>query len=549
MNKPLDSVTITTVWSYFWRVCREMRETVERTATNVLIVTLHDLAYTIYDADGNALAVPEGIPHRLLSPKLGVKHIREKFGDDIHPGDVFLANTPDDGAAHLPDWVYIRPVFCGGELTFFAVMGVHVADNGGAQPGSNFMSFDNISEGFNIPLSRIVKGGEWNNEVFDVIMANNRLPDLMRRESSACIGSLAIGNRRLTELCEKYGRETVVACTREMMDRAEAAVRKQIESWPDGTWYAEASADSDGKDLTKPITVRASLTVKGSDLYFDFSDTDPETDGMLNIHDYMTYSDCCCNSFLFFGRELLTYHNEGSCRPIHMKTRPGTLVDASRTAKIAAGVALTGGLVNEVIQNLLSQVLPEKAIAPYSRQVTSNIITMGRPGVFVSFSASASAAGKWMKLLPFFAVPGSIFGGWLDQKVGTRRAGLMMGVGYIISGVCGGFLPYNSVTNVIFVFMFFFMTGSNANMVMSHVMSLYGPRDYPVIWGRSAVIMQIFTVTAPIILSTSLRLTNGYRSAYAAFAIASLVGTILIFFSASRIDKEPGEKPTAQYKA
>lgn len=395
MNKPLDSVTITTVWSYFWRVCREMRETVERTATNVLIVTLHDLAYTIYDAEGNALAVPEGIPHRLLSPKLGVKHIREKFGDDIHPGDVFLANTPDDGAAHLPDWVYIRPVFCDGELTFFAVMGVHVADNGGAQPGSNFMSFDNISEGFNIPLSRIVKGGEWNNEVFDVIMANNRLPDLMRRESSACIGSLAIGDRRLTELCEKYGRETVMACTREMMDRAEAAVRKQIESWPDGTWHAEASADSDGKDLTKPITVRASLTVKGSDLYFDFSDTDPETDGMLNIHDYMTYSDCCCNSFLFFGRELLTYHNEGSCRPIHMKTKPGTLVDASRTAKIAAGVALTGGLVNEVIQNLLSQVLPEKAIAPYSRQVTSNIITMGRPGVFVSFSAPAGAGAVY----------------------------------------------------------------------------------------------------------------------------------------------------------
>lgn len=394
-NKPLDSVTITTVWSYFWRVCREMRETVERTATNVLIVTLHDLAYTIYDAEGNALAVPEGIPHRLLSPKLGVQHIKEKFGDDIHPGDVFLANTPDDGAAHLPDWVYIRPIFCEGELTFFAVMGVHVADNGGAQPGSNFMSFDNISEGFNIPLSRIVKAGVWNNEVFDVIMANNRQPDLMRRESSACIGSLAIGDKRLVELCEKYGRDTVVACTHEMMDRAEAAVRKQIESWPDGTWYAEASADSDGKDLTKPITVRASLTVKGSDLYFDFSETDPETEGMLNIHDYMTYSDCCCNSFLFFGKDLLTYHNEGSCRPIHMTTKPGTLVDASRTAKIAAGVALTGGLVNEVIQNLLSQVLPEKAIAPYSRQVTSNIITLGKPGVFVSFSASAGAGAVY----------------------------------------------------------------------------------------------------------------------------------------------------------
>lgn len=394
-SNKLDSVTITTIWSYFWRVCREMRETVERTATNVLIVTLHDLAYTIYDAEGNALAVPEGIPHRLLSPKLGVKHIIEKFDDDIHPGDVFLANTPDDGAAHLPDWVYIRPVFCEDKLTFFAVMGVHVVDNGGAQPGSNFMSFDNISEGFNIPLSRIVRGGEWNNEVFDIIMANNRQPDIMRRESNACLGSLAIGDKRLTELCEKYGRETVVECTHEMLDRAEMAVRKQIESWPDGTWYAESSQDSDGKNPDKKITVRASLTIKGSDMYFDFSDTDPETDGMLNIHDYMTYSDCCCNSFLFFGKDLLGYHNEGSCRPIHVKTKPGTLVDASRKAKIAAGVALTGEMVNEVIQNLLSQVIPEKAIAPYSRQITSNIINVARTGVWVSFSASAGAGATY----------------------------------------------------------------------------------------------------------------------------------------------------------
>lgn len=201
------------------------------------------------------------------------------------------------------------------------------------------------------------------------------------------------------------------------------------------------------------------------------------------------------------------------------------------------------GLLFMVSSGFLQQMVPYQISMRVPELLASGVPADQAAGM------AAGAAGKWMKLLPFFAVPGSIFGGWLDQKVGTRRAGLMMGVGYIISGVCGGFLPYNSVTNVIFVFMFFFMTGSNANMVMSHVMSLYGPRDYPVIWGRSAVIMQIFTVTAPIILSTSLRLTNGHRSAYAAFAIASLVGTILIFFAASRIDKEPGEKPTAQYKA
>lgn len=228
-----------------------------------------------------------------------------------------------------------------------------------------------------------------------MVLANNRQPDLMMRESSACIGSLATGDKRLQELCEKYGRDTVMQCKTEMFDRAEKAVRTQIDTWTEGKWTAEASTDSDGKTFGQPVTVRASLEIKGGELYFDFSETQPETDGMLNCHEYMTRSDVYCNSFLFFGKDLLAYHNEGSKRPIHITTKPGTLVDASRTAKTAAGVALTGGLINEVVQALYSQALPEKAIAPYSRQITSNIITLGKPGVWVSFSPSAGGGAVY----------------------------------------------------------------------------------------------------------------------------------------------------------
>jgi N-methylhydantoinase B len=395
-NKP-DSVTITTIWSYFWRVCREMRDTVERTATNLLIVTLHDLAYSIYDTDGNSLAVPEGIPHRLLTSDLTIRNIKKKFAGNIHPGDVFLANTCDDGAVHLPDWVYVRPVFCDNELTFFAVMGVHVADNGGAQPGSNFLAFDNIAEGYNIPLCKIIDKNGVREEIFEMILANNRIPDLMRRESAACVGSLGMGEKRLVELARKYGRDTVLACTGEMFVRAESAVRAQIRSWPDGVWRAEASADGDGKNFGKPVTVRCELTIKGDELFFDYSATDPETDGMLNVHDYMTRSTTYCATFLFLGSELARYHNAGSTRPIHVKTAPGTLVDASRNAKLAAGVALTGCLLIEVICSLLSQALPGKAIAPYSRQITANTIMLGTTGsgVYVTFTPTAGAGAVY----------------------------------------------------------------------------------------------------------------------------------------------------------
>lgn len=213
-------------------------------------------------------------------------------------------------------------------------------------------------------------------------------------------------------------------------------------------------------------------------------------------------------------------------------------------------IMIAYGALFMVSSGYLQQMVPYQ-ISMRVPEIIPTLIAQGVPADAAAGKAAgmaAAAAGKWMKLLPLFAVPGSIFGGWLDQKIGTRRAGLMMAGGYIISGLCGGVLPYNQVTNVIFVFMFFFMTGSNANLVMSHVMSLYGPRDYPAIWGKCAVIMQIFTVTAPLVLSTSLKATGGYRAAYAAFMVVAIVAFILIFLSSNRIDKEPGQKPGAEYK-
>ncbi len=131
-----------------------MRYTAERTATNVLVVTLHDMAYGIWAADGRVIAIPEGFPPRLISSTFPIRKVREKFAGEIRPGDVYLTNSPQDGAVHLPDWVFIKPVFYEDELVFFTCMGTHVADNGGAQAGTHFLAFDSIAEGLNIPLNQ-----------------------------------------------------------------------------------------------------------------------------------------------------------------------------------------------------------------------------------------------------------------------------------------------------------------------------------------------------------------------------------------------------------
>ncbi len=393
--KQVDPVTIATAWHYIQRVCREMRETVERTATNVLVVTLHDMAYGIWDAEGRAIAIPEGFPPRLISSTYAIKRVKEKFAGNMHPGDVFLTNYPPDGAIHLPDWVFVRPIFYQDKLVFFTCMGTHVADSGGAQPGSHFLAHDSIAEALNIPLIKIVDKGQWRDDVVELILANNRLPDMMRREMASLMGSTGIAEQRMIELLDKYGKETVLASVEEMIQRTEKAVRAEIARWPEGTYSSESQTDDDGLTVGVPVTVRCTLTIKDGELTFDFSESDPQVKGMINSYYHQNLSNTLCTTFLFLGKELSAYHNEGSMRPIHVVTRKGTIVDCHPGALVAGAPAVTGSMVIEAVLNVLSKALPDRSIAAYSRLIgpilVGNDPREGGLYIYTSFCASAGA--------------------------------------------------------------------------------------------------------------------------------------------------------------
>lgn len=373
----LDPIALATTWHFVQRVCREMRDTVERTASNVLATTLHDLAYGIWDANGRVIAIPEGFPCRLISSTFPIRSVIERFGEAIYPGDVFLTNDPfRAGAVHLPDWVFIRPIFHEEKLVFFSCMGTHVPDNGGARPGTYFLAHDAIAEGLNIPPVKIVERGRMREDVLDLILANNRLPELMRRETYSLIGSTAVADKRLRELLGKYGKETVLGCVEEMFERTEKAVRAEIAKWPDGSYLAEARTDDDGAKLGEPVTVRCRLTIAGDEATFDFSDSDEQREGYINGHYSMVLSDTLCSSFLFLDPALAAFHNEGSIRPFRVVCREGTVTNARPGALTAGAPSITGAMVIECVLSVLSQALPTRAITPYGRPL--HLMFIGR---------------------------------------------------------------------------------------------------------------------------------------------------------------------------
>jgi len=346
-----------------------MRDSLIRSSTNILTTRLRDLGYGIWDADARVVAIPEGFPCRLLGGAFWVKAVLRKFKTRIYPGDVFLTNDPFiAGCAHLPDWAFIRPIFYKGELTFFAAMSPHTLDNGGAQLGAYFLANDSIAEGLHIPPVKIVERGEPVTDVLDLILSNNRLAVMQRRENLALISCTKVAEQRIIALLDKYGRSKVLASVEEMMKRTEQAVRKEIAKWPDGTYYGEAALDDDGITFDKLVWVRAHITIAGDKITFDFSDSDKQVKGFVNATFPVTYSSTIATCFVFLNPGLFDYHNEGSQRPMNVIAPEGLVVNCLPGALVAAAPTLSS-LVIECVLEALSKAVPNRAIAAYGRLI------------------------------------------------------------------------------------------------------------------------------------------------------------------------------------
>ena len=368
--RPVDPITLSTVWHAFQSVGREMRHVIDRTAQNYLIAQLHDMAAGIWDARGRTIAVPEGPTSMFLSQGFTVRYIMEKFGDDLRPGDVILCNDPYKGYCnHLPDWGFFRPVFYKDELLFVVLTRGHQLDTGGAFPGGYFPNgYDIHAEGIMIPPIKIYDAGKERTDVLELIWNNVRWPEGVRIDNYALMAALQVAENRIVALLDKYGRDTIMDCLEEMLDRTERSVRGQLASVPDGTYYGESATDDDGTTLDEQVWVRLEATIKGDELILDFSKSDAQRKGFVNCVYSSTYSRAVAGSFLFFDSALAEFHNEGSMRPITVVAPPGSVVNAQYPATVGGSPVNVGTQVLEATVDALSKAMPHKAVASWGRR-------------------------------------------------------------------------------------------------------------------------------------------------------------------------------------
>lgn len=366
----IDPITLATVWHSFQTLCREMRHVIERTAQSYLMAYLKDVSVGVWLADGSCVAMPEGLPSQFLGTKFAIQAVKEKFRDNLHPGDVILTNDPYHGGhnCHLPDWGFVRPIFHGDELVFFTLVRGHQMDTGGSFPGGYFPNaYDIHAEGLCIPPTKVVDRGRERTDVLELIWNNVRFPEAVRVDNYAMIATTTFAENRVLELIGRYGKDVVLACIREMIDRTERAIRTEIASIPDGTYTGEAATDDDGTELDTPVWVRVDLTVKGDELTIDFSRSDRQRKGFVNSVYAVTYGTAIGAAAMVMDPALADFHNEGTMRPIKVIAPSGSVVSCEYPATVGGSPVNMGTQIVEAVTEALAKARPQRAIAAWNK--------------------------------------------------------------------------------------------------------------------------------------------------------------------------------------
>jgi N-methylhydantoinase B len=335
-------------------IAEEMGAVLVRSSFSANIKERRDCSTALFDDQGRMIAQAEHIPVHLGAMPDAVTAVMRH---DPTRGEVFVLNDPYAGGTHLPDVTLVSRTEVG-----FAVTRAHHADVGGTEPGS--MPADSrtlADEGVVIPPTRL------DQDVLADLVSRMRNPEERRGDFRAQLAAHNLAERRLSELCERRGRDRIVAAMDELFAYSERVVRASVARIPDGRFHAKDVLEAPEGDLA----IHTTVTIAGDEVACDFSGTAPQHPGNLNCPISVTRSAC------YFVVRCLTApdlpSSGGAFAPVSVSAPEGSLVNARPPAAVAAGNVETSGRIVDTLFAALGEALP----VPAQGQGTMNNVTFG----------------------------------------------------------------------------------------------------------------------------------------------------------------------------
>lgn len=397
----LDPITLEILANALRSVTDESFAALMRSAYSTNIKERHDHSTTIMDRHGRLIAqAQQSLPIHLASMWGLMEALLAKYPtQEIHEGDLFVANDPFvAGGTHLPDVNMAMPVFADGALAAFVCNIAHHADIGGMAPGSMAGGMSEIfQEGLRIPVLKLFRRGELQQDLLDLLLLNVRVPEERRGDYFAQIAAARLGVRRLEEVIASHGRPVVEAGFTALRERTEARMRDAIRAIPDGRYRFEDVMDGDGIE-TYDIPIVVEVGVEGERIRFDFAGTAPQVAGSINVTLNATVAAVGYALKALVDPEVP--NNQGMLDVLEVEAAPGTLVNAVFPAPVSSR-AHTSQRIIDVVLGALAQALPERAVAAANGANSMAVFAgtdqrTGRPFVYLE-TLGGGMGGRPMK--------------------------------------------------------------------------------------------------------------------------------------------------------
>jgi N-methylhydantoinase B len=385
-----DPILLEVFWNRLISVCNEQAAALMRTSFTTIVRESEDLSAGVFDRRGNMIAQSvTGTPGHINSMATSMHHFLARYPlSALEPGDVLITNDPWYTSGQLHDLTIMTPIFRDGRVVAFFGNTCHAADIGGR--GLSADGREIYEEGLYLPILKLYRRGEPNHDLFDVIRGNVRSPEMVLGDIHAQVACNEVGGRRLLEFLDEFGFDDIEALSDEIIEVSERAMRTAISNIPDGTYASETWSDGFAHD--EPIHIACSVTVKGSDLFVDYTGSSPQN--RLGVNVVLNYT----TAYTTFGIKASISpevpNNEGSFRPVHVTAPEGCILNAVRPAPLAAR-HIVGHLAPIALFGALSQVVPDRVMAEGSAAIwitqTRGFDLKGR--AFTSFQTSAGGTG------------------------------------------------------------------------------------------------------------------------------------------------------------
>ena len=365
-NPTIDPITLSVIQAGLQQVCDEMDLTFSRAAFSPVIAEANDRSDGIYSAiDGSLIAqgaggLPVFVGTMQESTRILIERIARGITAAPRPDDIYIVNDPYLGGTHLMDVRFAKPFYRRGKIWCWLSNTGHWPDTGGSVPGGFSASATCVEqEGLRLPPVRLFKQGVMDEEIYAIICSNIRVADQRIGDVKAQAAALKVGEKRLHEILDRYGDNTVSAAIAELRIRAARQMRQCIGRIADGIWRGSAFVDSDGV-VNEPLEIHLAITKENDELTFDFTGSSPPCKGPMNSVLATTLSSVYLAMRHIFPQVPIS---AGAFEPLHVIRPEGTFLDAHYPRPVSGCAAEVSQRIAEAVFAALVVALPDNVTA------------------------------------------------------------------------------------------------------------------------------------------------------------------------------------------